>query len=114
MMEITDEIGREIWNKLIEHCGARDWSDWELAGTFTYALREYFTERREKVGRASWPFEWRFQGALGFGGKFRHQDGNGFYVNYYPEDRTSERDARCERMQAWLDERFPEAKRWLR
>jgi len=77
-MEITDEIGREIWNKLIEHCGARDMPEWELASTFTRALREYFIERREKVGRASWPFEWRFQGVLGF----RHRDGDGFYVNY--------------------------------
>lgn len=38
--------------------------------------------------------EWRFMGALGFGGKFRNNGNNDNtpYVDCYPESRTPERD----------------------
>lgn len=45
--------------------------------------------------------EFRFQGALGFGGKVYFRDGK-WGVYYYPEDRTAERDAICERTNAAL------------
>ena len=38
----------------------------------------------------------RFQGSLGFGGKFRRNDGR-FYVTCYSEDETAERMATIER-----------------
>jgi hypothetical protein len=38
-------------------------------------------------------FEWRFQGALGFGGKLKWQKGRGFYVTCYQEDENDERRA---------------------
>jgi len=52
--------------------------------------------------------EWRFQGELGFGGKFwrgRHGwifNRPNWFVNYYPEDRTPERDAMVEEANAAL------------
>jgi hypothetical protein len=48
-------------------------------------------------------FEWRFQGALGFGGKLKWQKGRGFYVTCYREDENDERrtmmDAANERLE---------------
>ncbi len=36
--------------------------------------------------------EWRFQGALGFGGKFRTRSDLSCSVDFYPEDRTPARE----------------------
>lgn len=38
----------------------------------------------------SLPFEYRFRGHFGFGGKVRIRDGR-FVADYYPEDKTPER-----------------------
>jgi len=44
-----------------------------------------------------WPcMEWRFVGALGFGGKVHATHGR-VYVSCYPEDRTPAREAMIER-----------------
>ena len=50
--------------------------------------------------------EWRFMGHFGMGGKFRRNTGHRpdgtwgeiWYVDYYPEDRTAERDAIAKRI----------------
>jgi hypothetical protein len=92
---------------LTEECGARfDASD-------SYAFGFY-------IGKSE-HIEWRFMGALGFGGKFRH-DGyhnDGIpYVDCYQEDGTAERRAMMERANQRLkalfalseDEQEPDAK----
>ena len=52
--------------------------------------------------------EYRFQGALGFGGKFRNNGNfdNTPYVDCYPEDRTPERMAMIERANTRLARLF--------
>ena len=77
----VDEITAEcIWDVLVEHCGAHnDEEGWNML-SFIQAATD---------GRWS---QWRFQGTLGFGGKVWNNDGR-FYVNYYREDETSEREA---------------------
>jgi len=45
-----------------------------------------------KEHQARHPFEFRFCGHFGFGGKLRIVEGK-FKADYYPEDRTSDRDA---------------------
>jgi hypothetical protein len=47
--------------------------------------------------------EWRFQGSLGFGGKF-FRDSNGYRVSCYPEDKTPERNAAISRANSRLQE----------
>jgi hypothetical protein len=105
-MKITPDIGREIWDRLIEHCGVRKTDHYEddVLG-FTLHLSEFFDKGEP------FPFEWRFQGALGFGGKFRYQRSTGFYVDYYREDKTTERDVMVEAMNVWLRERFDQGVR---
>lgn len=50
--------------------------------------------------------EYRFQGALGFGGKFR-RDGDRMYVDCYPEDMTDDRRARIDATNRALDNLDP-------
>jgi len=110
MKMITDEDGKEIWDKLVELCGLRRGTyDEQESKSFTAALQHYFAERERLRAKAVWPFEWRFQGALGFGGKFYHQDFDGFTVGCYREDDSPERQAMIDAMNAWLKERFPKA-----
>jgi len=64
----------DIYDILVESCGARD--DAIEKGAFVQAVvGPNFTE-------------WRFQGTLGFGGKFWNNAGK-WYVSCYPEDQTS-------------------------
>lgn len=51
--------------------------------------------------------EWRFQGALGFGGKFRKHHEK-WYVDCYPEDETPERLAMIEKANVRLKGLFEE------
>lgn len=82
-----EEIFDQAFDILVEHAGARD-GDWQRKG-FVDAFVNGLTT------------EWRFQGLLGFGGKFRRNDGR-YYVTCYPEDRTPERDAICEKVAVLL------------
>lgn len=50
--------------------------------------------------------EWRFQGRLGFGGKF-YREREGLRVGCYPEDRTPERDAMVDMANRRLKEFHP-------
>lgn len=67
---------------LVEECGASE------------SGREMFLAMADEVRREA-PVEYRFQGALGFGGKFRMSHGIGgrlfMYVDCYPEDEMPER-----------------------
>ena len=64
----------KAYNLLIEHCGIRD-DD----------MRDTFIRHFVEQGG----MEWRFQGKLGFGGKFWHT-GRGWDINCYREDETKE------------------------
>jgi hypothetical protein len=72
-----------IWAVLVEECGAKT----------DHGFVHHQTNRHVT--------EWRFIGNLGFGGKFwrnssRRPDdswGEHWYVTYYPEDQSAERDA---------------------
>lgn len=46
--------------------------------------------------------EYRFCGSLGFGGKFWNNNDR-WYINYYPENRTDQRDAAEARINAQLE-----------
>lgn len=73
----------KVWDILYEECHAAE-SD-----------REAYVIHCTVQG---WPREWRFMGALGFGGKIRCRGVDRFtYVDYYPEDRTDDRDAMVRR-----------------
>jgi hypothetical protein len=72
--EISEQAARSICRILKEECGATDFMlDW-----FIPRLRE------ESIT------EYRFQGNLGFGGKFWNANGR-WYVTCYSEDETPER-----------------------
>jgi hypothetical protein len=74
---VSEEIAHKIWDVLVEHCGARD-DNWER-DSFVLSVMKSWTE-------------YRFCGSFGFGGKVWHNAGQ-FYVNYYREDETPEREA---------------------
>ena len=77
MTPLTREQAEQVFDILTETCGASDF--W----------RESFV-RDQSTAYAT---EWRFQGALGFGGKFRRSDypQPRVYVDCYPEDATPAR-----------------------
>src|ERR1700738_5082838 len=79
MRQITEAQARAVLKILVEECGYRviDPRDGDM---FVYRVtREYH--------------EYRFMGALGFGGKFRNNGNrdNTPYVDCYPEDETPAR-----------------------
>lgn len=73
-MNISQEIASEIYDILVLVCEARE------------SHREDFcvAQTEEVIS------EWRFMGALGFGGKFYRQTGDKkWYVDCYREERTA-------------------------
>ena len=73
-LPMNEEIAERVYDVLEAVCGA-----WE-------GDRETFV-RSQVCARP--PKEWRFQGLLGFGGKF-WASGGAWYVNCYREDETPE------------------------
>jgi hypothetical protein len=73
---------------LVRTCGARDGVD-----AFGPTDRWSFIQSIERQLHVPGPVEYRFQGALGVGGKFRIAHGR-VYVDCYPEDETDERRGR--------------------
>jgi len=76
MKPMSQEQASEVYDILVEHCGAPEsWRD-----NFMYHQTASVCE------------EYRFQGCLGFGGKFRRYNrGSGlerWYVDQYHEDTT--------------------------
>ena len=86
---ITEEMANKVWDVLIEHAGASSHDADRLAFVIS------------SVGEDRLP-EYRFQGALGFGGKVYLRDRRGWEVYYYPEDRSQKRDAIVSRTNAAL------------
>lgn len=79
--EIDRAQAEAAWAILVEEAGARD-GEMQREVFVRYVLKDTGDE-------------YRFQGILGFGGKFRNNGNNGNvpYVDCYPEDRTPRRDA---------------------
>lgn len=90
---MNTEQAEAVWQVLQDTCDA---------GEDRYGFVHHQTQRFET--------EWRFQGALGFGGKFWRTNtvrpdmswGERWYVNCYREDETSERLAMIENANARL------------
>lgn len=81
------DIFNQVYDLLIEHVGASPSKD--QRETFVMAFLDRST------------IEWRFCGNLGFGGKF-YRLYQRYYVNYYPEDRTADRDRAVEKVNELL------------
>lgn len=95
MRQITPEEARAVLKVLVEDCGYRC-MDPRDADAFVSAQVEGCRE-------------WRFQGALGFGGKFRNNGNNNNtpYVDCYQEDETPARLEMIAKANARLAEIFP-------
>ena len=72
---MTEKKAQELYNQLAKLCGAPESYRADFIASYT---------------RERYPTEWRFQGELGFGGKFWIR-GDKWYVNCYREDETPER-----------------------
>ena len=85
----------QFWNKvydiLVEECEAYDGG--HERENFLYHQMKETTPDDPYSGP---PTEWRFQGALGFGGKFWRNNGK-LYVNCYSEDSCPEREEMIEK-----------------
>jgi hypothetical protein len=79
---IDEALARRIYAVLVEDAGASAREGEEYA--FVHAVVVKKTD------------EYRFQGFLGFGGKFRNNH-SGIYVDCYPEDMTDQR-------RDWIDQ----------
>jgi hypothetical protein len=79
---VSRELANEIFDVLVEECGAREESSGHGREAFVHWLSG------EHYGN-----EFRFMGALGWGGKFWIEDGltPRFSVSNYREDETPER-----------------------
>ena len=94
---IPATVAHKIYDALVEHLGVREFPDEHLGmDSNRYSFVRYATE-------GSWT-EFRV-GAPGPGGKVWFNGGR-FYVSYYPENKTAERDALCEKTNAALAEIF--------
>ncbi len=80
--KMSQIVAETIYNILIRECGASEYN------------RRQFVEAHCRIGFPETPVcrEFRFQGVLGFGGKFRNVHGK-WYVDYYQEDTREYRDA---------------------
>jgi len=88
---LTREDADKIYDLLVAEAGAPE-----------YDRSSFIWHHSEDRLASSTPSEWRFQGKLGFGGKFYVED-RGWRVGYYGrEDLTPERDAIVERVNARL------------
>lgn len=96
---IDAKLATAIYDVLVQECGASPEPD----------QRDYFVH---SLTDASHPCpEYRFQGKLGFGGKFRNNGNNADtpYVDCYPEDETPARRAMIDHANARLARLFPRA-----
>lgn len=82
------EFFTRIYDVLVAHCGAQDDKYDRLS------FVQNFTSERPSM-------EWRFQGALGFGGKFRYPR---ITVDCYPEDETPKRKEMIQRVNSMLEQ----------
>jgi hypothetical protein len=80
--DMSEAEAHGVWRILVECCGCRD----DEMDRTTFIICQ--AKRLET--------EWRFQGLLGFGGKFWRNMGR-WYVSCYPEDKTPEREVMIEK-----------------
>jgi hypothetical protein len=80
-------MGRKVWDVVDEECDP-------APSTYDFL---------DDIAYHQMPREFRFGGKLGFGGKLFSNSRN-VWVDYYPEDRTPERDAIVERVNARIKE----------
>lgn len=73
---MTEDFANKVYDILIEFGGATE--SYRSSFIHAHCKDEYPCQ------------EWRFQGHLGFGGKYRSERNK---VDYYAEDQTDERDA---------------------
>jgi hypothetical protein len=93
---MTTEQANAVYDILVEHCGADDTDGPHLLMT---SRGEFVFHQTEQVQP-----EYRFQGALGFGGKFRRNGwGDRWPVDAYEGDLTSERRAMIDRANTALN-----------
>ena len=92
---MNGEFWSGIYDILVKHCEAPE------------GYRRSFVDHHCEPPWAG-VSEWRFCGNLGFGGKFWRNHGR-FYVNYYREDETPEREAAAERANAAIQEYIDKA-----
>lgn len=99
MRKITAAQAKAAFQILVEHAGQRDNADDCLSFMHHVSLVSRPTD------------EYRFQGALGFGGKFRNNGNknNIPYVDCYRENETPQRLAMIETTNAALRKLFGEA-----
>lgn len=81
----------QVYGLLVQHC---DYEPNDPLHDLVWFAQE--TTRTEEN------YEWRFKGALGFGGKL-YGNSRGWYVSCYPEDRNLMRDEMIKEMNAHLD-----------
>lgn len=91
---LTDAEADAVYALLVEHCGAYD----------REGSREMFVYHATRGCR-----EYRFMGALGFGGKF-YNDGRTWRVGCYPEDMTADRAERIDRANVALAKLYDETR----
>lgn len=85
---LFDPVAMRVYDVLVRTCDASD--DESTRHQF-----DLFWEKRHSLN------EFRFCGALGFGGKFFSAHGE-WWVSCYPEDKTPEREDRIKRANAAL------------
>lgn len=92
-ISISEQNAKAVAQILRDECGwcSDDRGEWAFVHHVTKGCDEY-----------------RFMGALGFGGKFRNNGNNDDtpYVDFYPEDATPDRRQRAERANQRLAELF--------
>jgi hypothetical protein len=96
----TVEHWERVYDVLVEECGAHP-RDTDAGDSL---WRQFIHYMNDTAGPRWWEF--RFMGALGFGGKF-HRDEQGirpprYSVSCYPEDRTEAIEAMIDRANARL------------
>lgn len=90
MRTIEPALSNKVYDILIAECGAKEYWRENFVHCFQEGCQEY-----------------RIQGSLGFGGKFRNNS-NGVYVDMYPEDETPERLEAARKATALIKELFDE------
>lgn len=94
MPALTEEVAGKIYDILVEGAGAPNYDNWsKLSFIAAQTKSEICTE-------------YRFCGSLGFGGKFwRNRE---WYVTYYPENKTPEREIMIKKTNVKLEQLLSE------
>ena len=92
MTALTGAQAHKVYDVLVQECQAPEGQR---------AAFVYHATSQDSNEWAGW--EWRFQGSLGFGGKYYHQHSGRQWVSCYPEDETPERNEAIQRADARLE-----------